>query len=98
MEDHDQDWISQGPLTLLGILHRIPIHLEIFLTKYDPNKETKAEYHLHKFYLHLQMVEVIYKYVSCRLFPCTLDGRGVIWYHSLPVNQFRIGRGLKKGP
>ena len=42
VEDHNLDWISQGSLILPSILHRIPIHLEKFLMKYDPNKETKA--------------------------------------------------------
>lgn len=35
-------------------------HLEKLLTKYDPDKAVKAEDHLDKFYVHLQILEVRY--------------------------------------
>jgi len=53
MEDQDLDWMSQGPLTLPGILHKMPRHLEKLLMKYDLDKSINAEDHLDNFYLHL---------------------------------------------
>lgn len=47
------DWMSQGPFTLLGILHNMPRHMEKLLMKYDPDKAIKAKYHLDNLYLHM---------------------------------------------
>lgn len=55
--------------------------------KYDPHKAVKAEDDLDNLYLHLQMIEVHYNDVTCILFPCTLDGKVVVLYHSLPPNS-----------
>lgn len=53
MVDQNLEWITQGPLALLGVLHKISRHKEKLLTKYDLDKEVKAEDHLYMFYLHL---------------------------------------------
>lgn len=68
----------QGKLALSGVLHKVPRHPEKLLTKYDLDKVAKEEDHLDKFYLHLQMLEVHFNDVTCRLFLCTLDGSVVI--------------------
>lgn len=67
--------MTQSPLAFLGVLHKMPRHPEKLLTKYDPKKAAKEEDHLDNVYLHLQMLEVHYDDVACRIFPCTLDGR-----------------------
>lgn len=74
MVDQNMDWMTQGLLALSGVLHKMPRHSEKILKKYDHNKRVKVEYHLDKFYLHLQTLEVRYDDVACRIFPCTLDG------------------------
>lgn len=75
MADHDLDWISPGPLSLLSASHKIPRHSKHLLTKYDPDKVVKVEDHQDNFYLHLQTLEVNYDDVACRLFSFALDGR-----------------------
>lgn len=42
------------------------------------------------------MLKVHYDDVACRLFPCTLDGREVVWYHSLPPNSIQNWKGFKQ--
>lgn len=74
---------------LPGVLHKIPRHIERFLTKYDPNRRVKVEDHLDTFYLHLQTLEVRYDDVSCILFPCILDDRATVWYHNVLVNSIQ---------
>lgn len=86
MTDDQFDWMTQGLLTLPVNLHRLPKHLEKLVTKYDPTKKVKAQDHIDYFYFHLQMSEVCFDDISCRLFPYTLEGRASVWYHSLPPN------------
>lgn len=96
MVDSNMDWMNQCPLVLLCVLHKMLRYAENILTKYDPDKKLKAKDHLDKFYLHLRTLEVCYDDVTCILFPCTLDGREVVWYHSLPPNSIQNWRGFKK--
>lgn len=42
MAYQDLDWMTQGPLSLLGVLHKMSRHLENILTKYNPNKAVKS--------------------------------------------------------
>jgi len=88
--------MSGGPLSLLGVLHKIARHPRKLLTKYDLDKAVKVEDHLENFYLHLQTLEVPYDDVVCRMFTCTLDGREIVWYHSLPPNSIQNWRVFKK--
>lgn len=90
------DWITQGPLALSGVSHKMPRNLEKLLMKYDPYKVVKAEDHLDNFYMNLQMLEVRYDDVADRIFPCTLDGRATVWYQTLPLNLIHNWRGFKK--
>lgn len=76
-------------MALHGALHKMPRHVENLLMKYGPDRAVKAEDHLDPFYLHVQTLNVCYKDVECRLFPCTLNGRAVVWYHSLHVNSIQ---------
>jgi len=41
------------------------------------------------FYLHLKTIEVYYEDIACILFPCTMDGRDVMWYHNLSPNSIQ---------
>lgn len=43
------DYMTQGPLALLGVLHKMSRHPEKLLTKYDPDKVVKVEDHLDNF-------------------------------------------------
>lgn len=88
--------MTQGPLALPSVLHKMPRHTEKLLTKYDPHKKAKVEYHLDTFYLHLQALEVRYNDVECRLFPCTLDGRASVWYHNHILNSIQNWGVLKQ--
>jgi len=74
----------------------MPRNLENLLMKYDPDEIVKVEDHIENFYLHLQTLEVRYNDVPCRLFPCTLDSREVVWYHILPPKSIQNWRGFKK--
>lgn len=87
MVDQDLDSIAQQPLSLLDNLHKMPRHLENLLSKFDPDKKTKEEYYIDNFYMHIQMLEVKYDDVSCRIFSFTLEGIAIAWYHSLPANS-----------
>ena len=44
----------------------------------------------------MNTLEVCYDDIACRLFPCTLDGRAVVWYHSLLQNSIQNWRVFKK--
>ena len=90
------DWMTQGPLELSGVLHKMLRHVEKLLTKYDPDKIVKVEDHLDNFYLHMKTLDVCYADVACRLFPCTLDGRDVVWEHNLPPNSIHKSRAFKR--
>ena len=46
--------------------------------------------------MHLQMLKVRYDEVACRIFPCTLYGKAVVWYHILPLNSIQNWKGFKK--
>lgn len=85
----NMEWMPHGPLSLPSILHKISWDAEKILVKYDPGKAMKVEYHLDKFYLHIKTIEVHYEDIVCILFPCTLDGRAVMWYHNLPPNSIQ---------
>ena len=89
MVDQNLEWRTQGPLALHITFHMMPRHTKKLLTKYGPDRVVKAEDHLDMFYLHLQTFEVRYDNVACRLFPCTLEGRVVVWYHNLPINSIQ---------
>jgi len=67
----------------------VPRHTEKLLTKYDPHRIVKAKDHLDTFYLHLQTLEVHYGDVASTLFPCTLDGRETVLYHSLHIKSIQ---------
>lgn len=96
MADQELDWMTQGPLSLLGVLHNMLSHSEKLFTEYYLDKIVKEEDHLGKFYLHLQMLEVCYGDVACRIFLCTLYGKPIVWYHNLPPNSIQNRRGFKK--
>lgn len=87
MAEQNLEWMTQGPLTLPSVMHKISRDVEKLLMKYDPKKIVKAEDHLDTFYLHLQTLEVRYNEFSCKLFPCALDGRAAVWCHNLPPNS-----------
>lgn len=87
MADQNLEWMIQDLLALHGALHKMPGHTNKLLTKYDPHRVVKANDHLDTFYLHMRTLKVCYDDVSCRFFPCTLDGKEVVWYHHLPVNS-----------
>jgi len=86
MSDQYLDWMAQGPLGLMGNLHKIPRHPKNILSKYNLEKKTKAEDHLVDFYMYLRMLEVRYDDVACKIFPYTLEDRISMWYRSLLVN------------
>lgn len=89
MADPNLEWMTQGPLALPNVLHKMPKQAERMNIKFNPNSAVKAEDHLENFYLQLQTLEVCYDDVACRLFPCTLDGWASTWYHSLPPNSIQ---------
>lgn len=95
MVDQVLDCMTQGPLTLSDVLHKMPRHPKKLLMKYDPAKAVKVEDHLDNSYLYLQILEVRYDDVTCRLFPCTLDDRAIVWYNSLPPNSIQNWKGFK---
>lgn len=41
------------------------------------------------------MLEVCCDGVSCRLFPCPLNGRALVWYHNIPPNSIHNWKGFK---
>ena len=63
MEDQNMDSMTQGPLTILGVLHKMKKHSEKLLTKYDPDNMVKVEDHLENFYLHMKNL----RYVTMKL-------------------------------
>lgn len=53
MADQNLDRMTQDPLEFLGVLHKVPRHVEKLFMKYDLDKIVKVEEHLDNFYLHL---------------------------------------------
>jgi len=51
MDDPNLEWMTEGPLALLVVLHNTPMRLDRMDLKFDPNTTVKKEYHLDKFYL-----------------------------------------------
>lgn len=86
MVDQNLEWITQGPLALPSVLHKIPKRVERMNINFNPGSTMKVEDHLDKFYLHLQTLEVWYDDVACRFFPCNLDVCIASWYHNIPTN------------
>jgi len=96
MADQKLEWMTQGPLALHGDFHKIPRHAEKLLMKYNLDRAVKVEDHLNTLYLHLWTLEVHYDDVACRLFPYTLNGRVVVWYHNFPTNSIQNWGMLKR--
>jgi len=96
MVDPNLEWMTQGPLALLAVLHKIPKQMERMNIKFNPDNTMKAKDHLDNFYVQLQTLEVRHDDVACRLFPCTLDGRATTWYHSLPPNSIQNWGAFKR--
>lgn len=95
MDDPNLEWMTQGPLTLLVVLHKMMKREERMNIKFDPDSMVKAEDQLDNFYLQLQTLEVQYDSIECGLFPCTLDIQAVGWYHDLPSNSIQNQGDLK---
>lgn len=89
MVESNIEWMTQGPLSLLDVMHKIPKRAERMNINFNPDSVMKAEDHLDNFYLQLQTLEICYDNIACRLFPCTLDGQAAAWYHSLPPNSMQ---------
>ena len=53
MDDPNLEWVTQGPLALSVILHKMSKWLERMNIKFNPDNMVKAEDHLKKFYLQL---------------------------------------------
>ena len=89
MANLNLEWMTQGPLALPAVLHKITKQGERMNIKFKPDNAVKAEDHLDNFYLQLQTLEVCYDDVACRLFPCTLDNCASAWYHNHPPNSIQ---------
>jgi len=51
MADPNLEWMTQGPLALPVVLHKMPKRGERMKIKFNPNNAVKAEDHLDNFYL-----------------------------------------------
>lgn len=60
MVDQNMDWMTQGPLVLPGVMHKMLRHAGKLLTNYDLEKIVKVEDRFDNFYLHLQKLDVCY--------------------------------------
>ena len=87
MTDQNLEWMTQGPLALLGVLHKMLKWVKRINIKFNPENMVNAKDHLDNFYLQLQSLVVCYDVVAWILFPCTLDSCAVAWYHILPPNS-----------
>ena len=77
MADTNLEWMTQGPLALHAVLHKMPRRAERMNFKFNPDNMVKVEDHLDNLYLQLQTLEVCYDDVACRLFPYILDGHTI---------------------
>jgi len=89
MVDPNLEWMTQGPLSLPAIPHKMPKRAKRLNIKFNSDSVVKAEDHLDNFYLQLKTLEVHYDDVECILFPCTLEGHVASWYHSLPPKSIQ---------
>lgn len=96
MEDQNMDQMTQGPLALLGVMHKMPRYSEKLLIKYDRDKTVKIEDHLDKFYLHLQTLEVRYNDVACRHFPICWMVEKMYGITAFLQTPSRIGGGSRR--
>lgn len=53
MANQNMEWMTQGPLVLLGDLHKMMKQSERMITNFDLENTMKAEDHLDNFYLQL---------------------------------------------
>ena len=65
------------------MLHPLPKHPKRLFPKYDPNDGVFLEYHVKQFMISLNLMNVEYEYVVCRLFPYTLKGKASTWFFNL---------------
>jgi len=95
MADPNMEWMTQRPLALPVVLHKMPKQAERMNINFNPNCTVKVEDHLDKFYLKLHTIEVWYEDVAHRLLPCTFDGHIAACYHSLPPNSIQTQGAFK---
>jgi hypothetical protein len=50
----------------------LPKHLEKLFPKFDPDDDTLLEYHINKFMLAMNIMNVQHRYAQCRFFYFTL--------------------------
>ena len=89
-------WRARTLLNLDAPLHDLPKHPKRVLPKVDPGKGVSAEYHLKRFYLALNLLNVEHKDLVCRLFPYTFEPRASSWFLSLQDNAIENWDGFER--
>ena len=87
---------ARTPLNLAAPLHYLPKKPEKVLPKFYTEKGVSAEDHLKSFYLALNLLNVEYKDVICRLFQYTFEPKASSWYFSLQANSIVNWDGFEK--
>ena len=79
----NQPWLTIDVISIPGTLHPLPKHPERLLPKYDPDDGVLPEYHVKQFMIALNLMNVEYEDVVCRLFPYTFKGKASTWFFNL---------------
>ena len=76
-------WRARMPLNLSNVLHVFPKHPERTLPKFDSGKGISIEYHLKRFFLSQELLNINHEDVVCRRFPHTFEPKMASWFFSL---------------
>jgi hypothetical protein len=68
-------WFSINALSIPSRHNSLPKYPEIFLPKFDPDKDILPEDHIKKFMCDLNLMNVQHEDVVCRLFYFTFQGK-----------------------
>ena len=68
-------WLTLGVVNVCGDQHDFPKHLENLFPKFELDKKYSLEDHIDKFMLLVNLIKLEQKYVFCRLFPYTFEGK-----------------------
>ena len=89
-------WITIDVISILGTSHPFPEHPQKFFTKYDPCDGALPKYHIKKFMIALNLMNVEHEDVVCRLFPHTIEGKAKFFFFNLDPRSITSCKNLKR--
>ena len=81
--ESNRPWLAIDAISSPSTLHPLPKHPERFFPKYDPDDGVLLDYHIKKFMIDLNLMNIEHEDVVYRLFPHTLKGKVSKWVFNL---------------